>query len=62
MITVLPDVTEKVGVPRSLHVPFKLGRPCGEPFDFDTRRKVLDQLLHLLTKPAGTMIKYKEDA
>ena len=39
MVTLLPDITEKVGVPRILHVPFKLGRPCGEPFDFDTRKK-----------------------
>ena len=61
MITILPDITEKVGVPRTLRVPFKLGRPCGEPFDFDTREKVVTQLLQLLKQPAGTMIDYKEE-
>ncbi|MGK7378322.1 hypothetical protein ACSFXN_10845 [Planococcus sp. 1R117A] len=60
MITLLPDVTEKVGVPRTLHVPFKLGRPCGEPFDFETRKKVINQLLELAVKPTGTRIEYKE--
>lgn len=58
MVTILPDITAKVGVPRVLHVPFKLGRPCGEPFDFETRQKVLVQLLQLITKPAGTMMEY----
>lgn len=60
MITILPDVTEKVGVPRTLHVPFKLGRPCGEPFDFDTRKKVIEQLLELAALPAGTRLKYSD--
>jgi hypothetical protein len=59
MVTILPEITEKVGAPRVLHVPFKLGRPCGEPFDFETRRKVLDQLLQLLKKPAATMMEYE---
>lgn len=58
MVTILPDITDKVGVPRAMRVPFKLGRPCGEPFDDATRRKVLEQLLQLLTKPAGTMVDY----
>ncbi|ETP69636.1 hypothetical protein AC739_04970 [Planococcus glaciei] len=59
MITLLPDVTEKTGVPRTLHVPFKLGRPCGEPFDFGTRKKVVHQLLELAEKPAGSRLEYK---
>lgn len=60
MITILPEVTDAVGVPRTLQVPFKLGRPCGEPFDFDTRKKVIEQLLALALKPAGTRRAYKE--
>lgn len=60
MVTLLPDVTEKVGAPRTLQVPFKLGRPCGEPFDFETRQKVVDQLVQLLTKPSGTRLDYVE--
>lgn len=58
MVTILPDITEKLGVPRTLHVPFKLGRPCGEPFDFKTREKVVNQLLQLIEKPTGTMVEY----
>ncbi|WP_106532458.1 hypothetical protein [Planomicrobium soli] len=61
MISLFPDVTDKVGAPRTLHVPFKMGRPCGEPFDFDTRKKVLQQLLALALMPAGSRIAYKED-
>ncbi|GKW46294.1 hypothetical protein NCCP2050_19860 [Planococcus sp. NCCP-2050] len=60
MITILPEVTDAVGVPRTMHVPFKLGRPCGEPFDFETRKKVVDQLLALALKPSGTRIEYQE--
>ncbi|GAX90970.1 hypothetical protein EFBL_2630 [Effusibacillus lacus] len=54
MITILPEVTQEVGVPRTLHVPFKLGRPCGEPFDFHTRKRVVLRLLDLTAKPSGT--------
>ena len=61
MVSVFPEVTDKVGAPRTLHVPFKMGRPCGEPFDFDTRRKVLLQLLQLAGMPSGTRMVYKDD-
>ena len=54
MVTLFPEVTDKVAAPRTLHVPFKMGRPCGEPFDFETRTKVVDQLLELLALPSGT--------
>ncbi|WP_301722659.1 hypothetical protein [Planococcus shixiaomingii] len=60
MVSIFPEVTDKVGAPRTLHVPFKMGRPCGEPFDFDTRKKVLKQLLELATMPSGTRMEYKE--
>jgi len=60
MVSIFPEVTDKVGAPRTLHVPFKMGRPCGEPFDFDTRKKVLKQLLELAAMPAGTRMEYKE--
>ncbi|MCP8616261.1 hypothetical protein [Salirhabdus salicampi] len=59
MITLLPEVTDKVGVPRSLHVPFQLGKPCGEPFDSSTRRSVLLQLLNLLKHPSKNVSKYR---
>lgn len=60
MVTLLPDVTEKAKVPRVLHVPFRLGRPMGEPFDYETRRDVVKQLLEVASMPSGTYQKYKE--
>lgn len=61
MITLLPDVTRAAKIPRTLHVPFFLGRPCGEPFDFDTRRNVVRQLLDLAEQPIETMLVYQVD-
>lgn len=61
MVTLFPEVSDKVAAPRTLHVPFKMGRPCGEPFDFETRKKVVDQLLELLTSPSGTREAYREN-
>lgn len=58
MVTILLDMTEKLGVTRTLQVPFKLGRPCGEPFDFETREKVVTQLVQLIEKPSRTMVEY----
>lgn len=60
MVTLFPEITDKVGAPRTLHVPFKMGRPCGEPFDFETRKKVVDQLLELLTCSSGTKAMYQD--
>jgi hypothetical protein len=60
MVTLLPDVTEKAKVPRVLHVPFRLGRPMGEPFDYETRREVVKQLLEVSSMPSGTCKKFKE--
>jgi hypothetical protein len=60
MVSIFPEVTDKVGAPRTLHVPFKMGRPCGEPFDFETRKKVLKQLLGLALMPAGTRMVYQD--
>lgn len=61
MVTLFPEVSDKVAAPRTLHVPFKMGRPCGEPFDFETRKKVVDQLLELLTLTSGTREAYREN-
>ncbi|TWT25947.1 hypothetical protein [Planomicrobium sp. CPCC 101110] len=59
MVSIFPEVTEKVGAPRTLHVPFKMGRPCGEPFDFEARTRVLEQLLELAQLPSGTRLTYQ---
>ncbi|MEI2358844.1 hypothetical protein [Mesobacillus zeae] len=60
MVTLLPEVTAKANVPRSLHVPFRLGRPLGEPFDFETRKKVVKKLLDVAAMPSGSHEKYAE--
>lgn len=60
MVTLFPEVTDKAGVPRTLQVPFPMGRPCGEPFDFETRKKVVEQLLGLAALPAGTRELYQD--
>jgi hypothetical protein len=60
MVTVFPEVTDKAGVPRTLQVPFPMGRPCGEPFDFETRKQVVEALLGLTALPAGTRELYKD--
>lgn len=60
MVTLFPEITDKVGAPRTLHVPFKMGRPCGEPFDFETRKRVVDQLLQLLARSSGTRATYED--
>lgn len=43
----LPEITAKVGVPRSLEVPWPLGFPLGEPDDPELQREVLRRLLAL---------------
>ena len=47
-ITMLPEITARIGVPRSLEVPFPLGYPLGVPNDAGMQRAVLVSLLELL--------------
>jgi hypothetical protein len=47
---------EKSLVPRSLFVPFQLGRPLGEPGDVGFQRRVLTQALALLERRDGPVI------
>jgi len=46
-ITMLPEITRKIRVPRTLEVPWPLGFPLGEPDDPDLQRHVLVELLAL---------------
>ncbi len=46
-----PEITGKVGAPRTLAVPFAFGYPLGAPFDARLQRKVLAAALDLLTRP-----------
>jgi hypothetical protein len=49
-ITALPEVTERVGVPRALEVPYRLGFPFGRPNDPDIQHRVLAALLALIVR------------
>ena len=44
-ITMLPEITAKIGVPRTLAVPFPLGYPLGVPNDSGVQGAVLRALL-----------------
>jgi hypothetical protein len=46
----LPEVTTRVGVPRALEVPFRLGFPFGRPNDASIQLQVLRALLRLLPR------------
>jgi hypothetical protein len=48
-ITMLPEITTKVGVSRSLEVPYPLGFPLGEPNNPELQREILRQLVALVT-------------
>ncbi len=44
-ISVMPEITKAVGVPRALIVPFGLGCPFGAPGDREMQLRVLRALL-----------------
>ncbi len=46
-ITMLPEITRRIGVPRALEVPFGLGFPLGLPNDPSGQLQVLRALLAL---------------
>ncbi len=56
MVSLIPGIAEKLNIPRAFMSGFKLGRPCGEPFDFETRQEVVHQMLKLATEPAGKIV------
>jgi hypothetical protein len=49
-ITVLPEITRRIGVPRALEAPYPLGFPLGEPDNPELQRAVLGALLALLPR------------
>ena len=49
-ISLIRLTAEKIAPPRSLWVPFDLGRPFGKPNDSKTQRDVVEQALSLLNK------------
>jgi hypothetical protein len=47
-VTVLPEVTRKVGIPRALAVSYPLGYPLGLPHDATLQTRILSSAFALL--------------
>jgi hypothetical protein len=49
-ISLLAEITKIIKPPRALFVPFDLGYPLGEPFNFQLQHKVIEAALQLLSR------------
>ena len=57
VIATARDIVEHCGVARLVFVDFPLGNPCGEPFEADMQRAIVEMALRLLetaTEPRTT--------
>ncbi|MDF1591475.1 MAG: hypothetical protein P1P89_08190 [Desulfobacterales bacterium] len=62
-ISLIREHTEVIKPPRTLWVPFELGRPLGAPNDADFQKRVLRNTLKLLEADAGPiLVDYTEEA
>jgi hypothetical protein len=52
-LSMIPDLTRAVGVPRLAGISHPMGRPLGRPHDADGQRAVLRAMLELLTTATG---------
>ena len=52
-LSMIPDLTRAVGVPRLAGISYPMGRPLGRPHDADGQRAVLRSLLELLAAAPG---------
>ena len=52
-ISLVREQSDAVSPPRTLWVPFELGRPLGDPGDAAFQRRVLEALFALLDEPSG---------
>jgi hypothetical protein len=52
-LSMIPDLTRAVGVPRLAGISYPMGRPLGRPRDADGQRAVLRSMLELLTTAPG---------
>ncbi len=50
-VTMLPEITRRVGVPRALSVPYPLGYPLGRPDDAPLQASVVRAALALFSQP-----------
>ncbi len=51
VLSLLRDVTETIGPPRALYVPFRHGYPLDAPLDAARQRHVIEAALALLDRP-----------
>jgi hypothetical protein len=52
-LSMIPDLTRAVGVPRLAGISYPMGRPLGRPHDADGQRAVLRAMLELLASASG---------
>ena len=52
-LSMIPDLTRAVGVPRVVGVSHPMGQPFGRPHDADRQRAVLRAMLDLLASASG---------
>lgn len=52
-LSMIPDLTRAVGVPRLAGISYPMGRPLGRPHDADGQRAVLRATLEVLTAAPG---------
>jgi hypothetical protein len=52
-LSMIPDLTRAVGVPRLAGISYPMGRPFGRPHDAGGQREVLRSLLEVLTTASG---------
>ena len=52
-LSMIPDLTRAVGIPRLAGISYPMGQPLGRPHDADGQRAVLRATLELLTTATG---------
>ena len=52
-LSMIPDLTRAVGVPRLAGLSYPMGRPLGRPHDADGQRAVLRATLEMLASASG---------
>jgi len=52
-LSLIPDLTRAVGVPRLAGLSYPFGRPLGRPHDADGQRAVLRAMLEVLASASG---------
>ncbi len=52
-LSMIPDLTRAVGVPRLAGIGYPMGRPLGQPHDADGQRAVLRAMLDVLATAPG---------